>query len=207
MYSGMLAFCCFLSSWANLSKKNINFLNHYPCLQSWHGVFQFGTFLNVTLSESRCMSASGLSSIVVFLFWYFSNRLFFFCSHVLLNFFFIFFVPGCWFVFLYSPLSVVFSFVILEGPVSFLVFLSPLLLDSIPVTFYSPVDRQCLLIYLYKLYCLSCFVVIFRSFHSFVYFSFFSTFAKFHSFCICLSSFISHRSLIFQFGLFYCHFD
>ena len=38
------------------------FKNQNPCIPSWLGVFQFGTFLSVVLSESRCMSVSRHSS-------------------------------------------------------------------------------------------------------------------------------------------------
>ena len=34
-----------------------------PCISSWPGAFQFATFLSVAFSGSRCISASGSSSV------------------------------------------------------------------------------------------------------------------------------------------------
>ena len=44
---GMCIYCkrLFISI-ANLSRMESNFLNRYPCMPSWSGVFKFGTFLS-----------------------------------------------------------------------------------------------------------------------------------------------------------------
>ena len=68
------------------------FLNPYPSLPSGPSVFQFGTFLNVALSESRCIFAFFLLGDLLILFpWCLSIRLFYyvlfvpiFCSKIVL---------------------------------------------------------------------------------------------------------------------------
>ena len=77
---------------ACLSWMMVNFLNHNPCMLSWPGVFQFGIFLSVALSESRYIFAFGPSSIPCYSFQCcLSFRLFYndfyvpiFCSKIVL---------------------------------------------------------------------------------------------------------------------------
>ena len=90
------------------SVMQVNFLNQNPCMPSQTGVFLFGIFLRVALSESICIFSLGLSSTLgnsfsllfnhsTFLLWY--RR-----SHTLLQNYFVSFASGFWNVFsLHSP--------------------------------------------------------------------------------------------------------
>ena len=71
----------------------------FLCIPSWPDVFWYGTFLDVTLGECRCMFAPGSSSIPCHS--YLSIRPFY--SHILLQNCFVFFVSGYSFVLLHSP--------------------------------------------------------------------------------------------------------
>ena len=74
---------------ASLSLKEGNFLNHYPCMSSWPGVFRFGTFLSFAQSESMCIFTEDPSSSPCnsfFILFIYSDFLWCsLCSHVLLQ--------------------------------------------------------------------------------------------------------------------------
>ena len=109
----------------------VKFLNQNPYIPSWTSDFQFSTFFSVDLSDSRCIPASGFL-------WSLYNSAFSF-----MLFLFLYFTPKL-FCFLCIRLLVEFSFVILECPVLIIS------LDPVSVYFKSPFC-QYLLIYLFKL--------------------------------------------------------
>ena len=47
---------------ANLSCMEVNFLNQYPCMQPWLGLYKFGTLFSVALCELTRIFALRLSS-------------------------------------------------------------------------------------------------------------------------------------------------
>ena len=181
---------------------DLNFQNQNSCRPSWSGVFQFGIFLSVTLNESMCVSASGLSSspcysffmlfihlvFLFFLFQYLTLEIYeysFLCFHFIWAFFI------CTF---FTNLLVGFSFIILEGPVLLV------LLDCVVVSFFilpsfantfSFISSSCIV-------SLICCCLFFQAFHSIVSLCIFPTCSR--CFFICPSCYISHPAFVILFG-------
>ena len=132
-------------------------------MPSWFGIFHFGAFLSVALSDSRYMCTTWPSSsrcisffmlivhaIMFFLFPYLTLELFYsLCIQLLV-----------WLSALSINLLVEFSFIILECSVLFI------LLDPVLVSFKSLFFCLYLLIYLFLLNCKTCLMFLFRSFHA-----------------------------------------
>ena len=104
IHSGASVSCNHLFiSIASLSWMELNFLNQYPCMLSWFGVFQFGIF--------ECCSE--LIEVYFLLRTFFESLKLFFCVGYLFSFSVMFseifpnsFVSkssGCRYVFVYSP--------------------------------------------------------------------------------------------------------
>ena len=113
IHSGMVASSWYLFSWrTSLLWMDVNFLYPNPCMPSWPGVFQFGTFLSVALGESKCMSNLGPSSspcnsfFTFFIYSVFLWRSFY--SYSLFRSCFVSFAFDCWFVLVHSPIGGIF---------------------------------------------------------------------------------------------------
>ena len=120
-----------------------NLKNQNPCIPSQPWVFQFGIFLSVALSDSRCMSATGpFSSTCNSFFMLFIQSAFLWCSFCSL---------------ILLPLHPVVNLS------------SRILLKLVGRIFFRyfgmPYFWQYLLIYLFKLYCLTCLLFCFIFFH------------------------------------------
>ena len=80
----------------------LEFLNQNPCIPSWPGVFQFSTFFSFSSVETTTTFTSGTpSSPSNSFFMIFINSAFLiysFCSHILLQNFFVSFASDCWFL-------------------------------------------------------------------------------------------------------------
>ena len=91
---------------ASLSWMDVKFPNQNPCIPSWPGVFQFGTFLSVALNESKCISIprpfTSPCTLFFMLFIHSAFMLSTFCSDILLQNCFVSFASGCSFVFVHS---------------------------------------------------------------------------------------------------------
>ena len=131
-------------------------------MSSWLGVFRFGNFLNVSLSDSRCMLTCRASSCPWFFLCYLSVRHFKLCSFSSRNFFpkfYVSFKSDCSFVFFLSPPNCRWNFLYFER-ICF-----AWITWSYPVSFLSPFFHPYFLVYFPQLCsivcCCPCFVFVF----------------------------------------------
>ena len=124
---------------------DLNFSNWNACMPSLQGIFQIDTSLSVVFSMSMCTLAQDLLPVLLILFsCYLSTRFFYSVLSVLLSrskviLFLLLIYPSDF----STDLLVEFHFVILEGPVLFM------LLDPVPISFESPFFANCFLIYFF----------------------------------------------------------
>ena len=150
------------------------------------GVFQFGTFFSVALSESRCMSALGPSSRPCNSFFMFIHSSFLLCSfrYLILHLnCFVFLSSSRWYASVHSPIRI--FGLVLECPVLSVLFIPSRYLFSLlsyGSTFWF--NSSCCII------CFNCLAFLFSSQHISAFFFCLIIFSC--RFLICVSSIIFH---------------
>ena len=131
----------------------VNTFNVDLCMSFWHGVFPFGNFLTVALSDSGSISTSESSSSPCSFFHVNNPSTFLLCSfssHILLQTCFAFFASIYWFVFVHSPPTYWFHFLPFFRKDLFWYYWLNLSQYILILSYFANV-----LIYLLQLYCLS----------------------------------------------------
>ena len=156
-----------LSPRARMSWIDVNFYNQNPCMPSWPGIFQFCTFLNFALSDSRSMSTSGSSLSSCYFFPYYLSIQPSYTFSILIFYTKIDLLP------LHPVFGISSSILLLFVDRIFFISLESLvLLDSVMLSFRSFFFHQYLLSYLFKLHCQIYQLFWFGSFHLNVYLCF-----------------------------------